>query len=202
MITLKKLMTRTISTTASLALLAVAANLSACAERNANSSSEAGESGLSPTSPNFVYGEGWNDLTIEANGATTKVDPLAHISTDHNMCQQPGGAVFMQSELETWNSLASSLNAALKLQPLTTPHCVPSEEDSRFDNRGNSRGVAELTLDRDVKRRLFEYKNVEVCTTIPDPVMAAKIMVVIEQVLRKADRADATNCPNFPYYRP
>jgi len=190
MITLKKLMTRTISTTASLALLAVAANLSACAERNANSSSEAGESGLSPTSPNFVYGEGWNDLTIEANGATTKVDPLAHISTDHNMCQQPGGAVFMQSELETWNSLASSLNAALKLQPLTTPHCVPSEEDSRFDNRGNSRGVAELTLDR------------EVCTTIPDPVMAAKIMVVIEQVLRKADRADATNCPNFPYYRP
>ncbi|MGK5082862.1 hypothetical protein WDW37_06125 [Bdellovibrionota bacterium FG-1] len=148
------------------------------------------EEGLPPISPDIVYAVGWKSLELDANGATTLADSSGHYSTDRNMCQRPGDGAY---DLGTWNTLSKALNQIVTTPNLSTPRCIDSPEGSKFYNRG----IAQLVLPNGEKRKLLEYVNVQICSTISDPALSTQFIELVEKTVFLADRADALECPNY-----
>ena len=133
---------------------------------------------------------GWTNLTIQANGATSKLDSSGHYSTDKNMCQLKGDGVL---ELKTWNLIAPFFNEATQ-KPLATSLCVVSDSESRFYNPGK----AILNLENKKSIPLLELKENQICFGIEIPPEKQKILIsLIEDIIQIADRADAHTCPNY-----
>ena len=208
-----------------LAITSFLGALPACAERDSQEAanttegaggSAGGESGtpgenggtppvqdiLPQESPNFVYAKGWEGITLNANKSITVIKTVGHLTTTKNICERKGEAFF---KLDEWNALSTLVNKIVVTEPRSAPsplpsatpvsaeRCVPSSENSKFWNLG----IAEVTLANGTKRKLLEYKNAEICSTIADPATADQFLAMIEKALIKADCADAQECPNY-----
>lgn len=182
------------------ALLALCATLAfastGCAERAA-SDEAAAEAGIPEQSQEIKYAENWTELTFDANSAKSRVNSMGHYHTDKNYCQKPGDGVY---SVPVWNRIVVDLNKVVGTGELTTPRCWDSPNGSKFYNKG----LAELTISRSPtpgaaavvsKKKLFEYKNAQICTTIADAALADALMEQVELTLKLIDRADIQECP-------
>jgi hypothetical protein len=163
-----------------------------CAERNELEPIE--EEGVSPVSPDLIYASGWTKVEIDANSAKTTVDPAGHYSTDRNMCQRRGDAVY---SVPTWNAFAESINAVIRAQPLSPPRCSDAPGSSRFYNRGLVTVNLEPVSGPAGKRLLYEHKNGQICSTIANEALSHQLLALVEQTILLADKADAIECPNY-----
>jgi hypothetical protein len=186
--TLKKL-------TPALTALALLTAISGCAERDPNAAAQAGDSSLPAESPELVKVNGWTGIEMDANSAKTNITQTGHYLTDHNICTHKAEGVY---DVPTWNKLVTVLNQVATMTPMPTPRCVDSATGSKFYNKG----YASLVVSPTVKRPIFEYKNVQVCSTIPDAAVAATLMELIDKTLVLADRAEIRDCPGHEHDNP
>lgn len=167
-----------------------------CADKVAE---ESAEGSIPERSSEIIYAEDWTELTFDANSAKSRVNTMGHYHTDKNICQKPGDGVFT---VAAWNRLVVDLNQVVTAGDLSTPRCWDSPNGSKFYNKG----LAELTLSRSLtpgaaatvsKKKLFEYKNGQICTTIANAALADSLMEQVEMTLKLIDRADAQECPGY-----
>jgi hypothetical protein len=164
-----------------------------CGEKGTNSEQLAADTGLSPNSPDVVYPKDWNEIDIDAYSSNMVIDSTGHFKTDNrvtaNACNKHGDGVY---DLATWNDLARAANLVVASAPLTTPRCWDSPAGSKFYNNGTAEIV--VTHPTTSKRKLFEYKNAQICTYIADPDLANTLMSAIETLIPMADKAATANC--------
>lgn len=168
-----------------------------CAEKT--DANAAAEGSIPELSQEIQYAEDWTELTFDANSAKSRVNSMGHYHTDKNICQKPGDGVY---SVAAWNRIVTDLNLVVKSAELSTPRCWDSPNGSKFYNKG----IAELTISRMPpnggapsvsKKRLFEYKNAQICTTIANAALADSLMEQVETTLKLIDRADAQECPGY-----
>lgn len=204
---------RSLSTYLTCSLIALGAAFAAggCAEKDSGSqqpgSQGGSDSGLSPISPDLVYAKGWTSLEIDARGSNLgpgkqSVDSAGHYHTTSNQCGKPGSGVF---DVKTWNTFAATVNRAFLTPELVPARCWDSPNGSKFYNKG----IAEIIIPRDaepgsatppppIRRRIYEYKAGQICTTLDDAELAESLMNQLETVLNLTDLADAASqCPGF-----
>ncbi len=134
---------------------------------------------------------GWNLLSLQANGATSKLDASGHFITDRNMCQLRGDGAL---DLKTWNAFAKTLNPIATTGPATSPSCITYDQESRF----YSPGKAEVTLEDKKVLNLVELKEGQLCFGVTLTFDQQKeLMQLLEVLINRADQADASNCPNY-----
>jgi hypothetical protein len=179
-------------------LALVAASFSACGERSDAAGTAAGgaaaptaNESIASESPDVIYAKGWMDLTINAWSADAVVGTTAHFTTTSNRCTKKAEGAF---DLPTWNDLSTTLNKLATLTLLTTPKCSDSPDGSNFYNNG----TAVLRLSATVKRTIYEYKNHEICSYVPDAALSASLMGIIEKVIKVSQNTDIGECNGHP----
>jgi hypothetical protein len=182
------------------ALIALFATLAFASAGCAEKGEEGEVDGAMPEySQDIQYADGWTELNFDANSAKSRVNTMGHYHTDKNICQKPGDGVY---SVAAWNKLVGDLNRVAGLTDLATPRCWDSPNGSKFYNKG----LAELTITRSssqgpstavTKKKLFEFKNGQICTAISDAALADTLMEQVETTLKLIDRADAQECPGY-----
>jgi hypothetical protein len=124
-----------------------------------------------------VEAAGWEEIKMLSDGAEVKIDTHGHFITSFNRCRQDAAGALA---LDQWNILASSLNAAIAMQPLQKEVCKPASRNPYALN-----GHAEVILPGG-KRGIFDYRGGDVCTNIPDEAVAAALLKSLDRVLLQA----------------
>lgn len=133
-----------------------------------------------------LYASGWQEITILANWAMTKVDAAAHFSTSRNGCgKEEYGAI----DLALWNKIADGANNLSKTEPLpqSDEYCIPIFDGNKMD------GTVELILTPALKKPLFEARYDKICTTIANKELAENFLHIINEIVIMADKE---GCPN------
>jgi hypothetical protein len=157
-----------------LTFLLAAGLASACATRSSNPNDPS--AGEVPPAP-AVYADGWEEVNVISTGAKVDIDTAGHWETSRNACYRPDGGS-MNAKL--WAQFAGSINEALKIPALQEDNCTsPARDNWALD------GIAEIQTSQG-KRTLFDVRGAQVCTSIGDPVLAAKILDALDKTLKQA----------------
>lgn len=136
---------------------------------------------------------GWTEVRMIANFADTRVNITGHFNTTRNACgKEEDGAL----DISLWNTLATDINAAIALTPLTDDgeYCVDAPTTKGMD------GSADLMLPGGVKRALFDNRGAQICSTIPDHHLSDEILAQLNQIVIIADQEACPNGYTLTYY--
>lgn len=166
--------------------------ITGCGGQSNSTPSVPGVDSTPPTQPNTpdvpsVKAIGWDSMVIHANWAKTDVTTGAHFATSRNACGKPAyGAI----DGALWNTLATQMNAALKLATLETETCVDTVYTT--DNKSMD-GTVDVILSTTGKKTFLESKGSQICHKISDPQVATDLIASIQTIIVQADKED---CPN------